>query len=102
MPEPKEFPAPAGLSDRATALWHGVVPSRAVSHGRRALIEEALRALDRADEAAAIVNRDGLSFTTETTGAVHIHPAVRIEREARQMFAKIWSGMHLDWSQADH
>ena len=92
------IPAPDGLSDRATALWHAVVPARAVSAGRRALVEEALRALDRADEARALVDAEGLCTTTATTKAVHVHPAAKIEREARQMFAKIWSGMHLEFS----
>lgn len=98
-----EIPAPDGLSERAQALWHAVVPTRGVSPGRLVLIGEALRALDRADEAAAIVDAEGMSFTTETTKTVHLHPLVKVEREQRQLFAKLWSSMcHLEWdSQTD-
>jgi len=93
-----DYPAPEGLSERSRALWAEVVPARAVSAGRRALIEEALRALDRADQMRAVVDRDGPTTTNETTGMTHVHPAVKIEREARQAFSRLWTQMHLEWS----
>jgi hypothetical protein len=97
-PTPADYPPPEGLSERAQALWRGVVPSRAVSAGRLALIEEALRSLDRADQCRAIVGREGPTFTTTTTGAVHQRPEIRLERESRALFAKLWTGMYLQWS----
>jgi hypothetical protein len=63
------------------------------------LVEQALRALDRATAAAELVDAEGMTSTTETTGTFHVHPAVRIERESRQLFARIWGGMlHLEWT----
>ena len=62
------------------------------------MVTEALRALDRADQAAAILEAEGLTFTTATTGAVHVHPLLKVERESRAMFAKLWADLHLDWS----
>ena len=97
-PNPADYPPPEGLSERSTALWASIVPRRATSAGRLALIEEALRALDRADQARRIVDEKGPTFETETTGTVHVRPETRIERENRQMFARIWSSMHLEWS----
>ena len=69
---------------------------RARSAGRLALIGEALHALDRADQGCR--HREGMSFTIEKTKTVHLQPLVKVERERRGLFAKVWSGMcHLDW-----
>lgn len=56
-----KFPPPDGLSERGKALWRQVVPDRGRSPGRLAMIGEALKALDRADQAAAIVDAEGCS-----------------------------------------
>ena len=101
MPEHPKYPAPPGLSERAQALWSAVVPAQAISAGRRALVEEALRSLDRADEMREAVDHDGALTTNATTGMVHVHPCCKIEREARQAFARLWTTMHLEWSRAD-
>lgn len=91
------FPPPAGLSDRSAALFAEIVPKRARSAGRVALVTEALRALDRADEAAAIVSSEGMTFTTEGTKTVHVRPEVKIERESRMLFLRAWGQLHLEW-----
>lgn len=93
-----EYPAPDGLSDRSRALWAEVVPYRAVSAGRIALVEEALRALDRADQMRVTVDKDGPLTVNETTGMTHVHPCVKIERESRQAFSRLWTQMGLQWS----
>jgi hypothetical protein len=54
--------------------------------------------LDRADSARRIVEREGLTTTTKATGAVHVHPLVRVEREARQQFLAAWQALSLTWS----
>lgn len=94
-------PPPDGLSDRSRDLWRAMVPAHAKTEGRFTLIEEALRALDRADQARAAVDLEGLTFTTETTKAVHIHPLVRVERESRQLFNKIWVELGFTWRGED-
>jgi len=86
-------PAPEGLSEQAQTLWIGVVEDS--PPGRAAIIEAALRAFDRAGEASAILDRDGLTVTTATTGAVHVHPAVKIERDNRTLFARLWAQLEL-------
>lgn len=105
MPEPPvehpDFPAPAGLSPRSAELWAEVVPKQATSAGRRALVEEALRALDRADQMRVAVDRDGPVTVNETTGMTHVHPCCKLEREARQAFSRLWTQMHLEWSSSE-
>lgn len=54
----REVPGPPPhLSERAQALWREVVPRRAVSPERLALLQVALEALERADAASAIVTQ---------------------------------------------
>ena len=97
-PEPVPLPEPpAHLSMRSAALWVATV-RRARSMGRRAMLELALECLDRADLAREQSDREGMTFTTTTTGAVHLHPLIRVEKDARRMFAAIWhDDLHLDW-----
>lgn len=91
------FPAPEHLSDRSKALWAEVVPRRRRSPGALAMVEEALTALDRADQARAALPSAGLVTVTESTKAVHVNPLVKVERECRQQFARIWSDLHLNY-----
>lgn len=92
IPEP-----PAGLSEKAKALWNDVVPRRCRSPERLALLAVALQSLDRADAAATVIGCEGMLTKTETTGVVHVHPLLKIERDARQLFARIWGSLALEW-----
>ncbi len=89
---------PSHLSERSAALWRAVVPSRAKSAERQALVIAALDALDLADECRARVRAEGLTATTKTTGAVHVHPLMKVEKEQRSLFAKIWGQLNFQWN----
>ncbi len=91
-----QFTPPAHLSERTKTLWAELVPERARSAGRLALLTAGLEALDRADAARTALGVN-LTTTTETTGAVHCHPLLKVEREARGQFAKIWADLGLGW-----
>lgn len=86
---------PEHLSSRAAALWRDVVPRRAKSPGKVAIVQSALEALDRADAARVEVEVAGMTTTTKTTGAVHVHPLVKVERESRAQFSKLWDSLNL-------
>ncbi len=92
-----DFSPPPHLSENAKALWSELVPRRARSAERLTLLRVGLEALDRADAARAEVEREGMTTKTKTTGAVHIHPAVKLERESRQLFARCWRDLNLTW-----
>ncbi|MDY6793694.1 MAG: hypothetical protein SWK76_00205 [Actinomycetota bacterium] len=92
IPEPPEH-----LSERSKDLWRQVIPSRALSPGRLILIEEALSALDRADECRGAISGEGLTTRTETTGAIHLHPLAKLERESRAQFIRAWTALGLEW-----
>jgi len=53
--------------------------------------------LDRADEAAALIRSEGPVSVTPGSKVVHVHPMVKAEREARQLFVKIWRLWALEW-----
>lgn len=74
------------------------MPSRASSPERLLLVATALESLDRAEQARLEIERTGLTSTTKTTGAVHLHPLLRVERESRQLFSKIWGQLSLHWN----
>jgi hypothetical protein len=78
-------------------MWRDVVPRRARSPERLVLLEQALRALDRADQARAAVDEGELMSKTQTTGAVHLNPLLKVEREARAQFLTAWSQLSLGW-----
>ena len=89
LPEP-----PDDMTGRSQTLWRAVV-FPGCGAGRLEAIHSALLALDRADEAAAILKRDGLTTTNKATGVVHIHPAQRIEKDARTLFHRVWKELDL-------
>ncbi len=89
---------PVHLSDRSAELWRQIVGNRAKSPERIALLQIALEALDRAGEARVLLEADGLTFKTKTTGAVHVHPAVKIEKDSLATFARIWGQLALHWN----
>lgn len=97
----ERFAAPQHLSPRSQALWAELVPHRARSIGRLALIEEALTALDRAGQAKAELAGGPLTTKTATTGTIHINPLVKVERECRQQFSRIWADLGLSFDSTE-
>ncbi len=95
MDSDTNYDPPDHLSDRAAALWSDVVPRRAKTPRRVAMVQTALEALDRADASRRAVEVAGMTTTTKTTGAVHVHPLLKVERESRAQFTKLWSGLNL-------
>ncbi len=77
-------------------IWSRVVPARAVSLERCTLLEAALAALDRAEAAREVIEREGMVAVTAATGALHLNPLCKLERENRQLFGKLWGVLGLD------
>jgi hypothetical protein len=87
-PEPPAEPPPPPpdhLSARSQELWTQLIHD-AKTRGRQVYFQAALEALDRADEARAAIAKDGMTWTTPTTGAIHVNPLIRVEKEARAQF----------------
>ena len=97
----KEMPIPEmppGLSPSSEAIWRSVVPKRAKSLERVALLEQALRAKDRANEIAIELSKQDLTFTTPGTGTIRANPLLKAEQQSRALFEKIWIDLKLQWT----
>ena len=95
--KPKPVEPPPSLSDDSQALWRTIVPERARSAERQALVAEALHVRDRLEQVRAQMNSEELLSETETTKAKHVNPLLGIERDLSKLFLKFWDGMNLDW-----
>jgi phage terminase small subunit len=97
--QPDMIPAPSHLSQRSQALWRELVPRRGASPGRLTLLQSALEALDRVEECRLAIAKQGMVSVTKKTGALHVNPLVKIEKESRALFLRAWSDLGLRWDQ---
>ncbi|MCX7392491.1 MAG: hypothetical protein NTW75_00015 [Planctomycetales bacterium] len=86
---------PEGLTERSQKLWRAVV-FPGCAEGRLASVHSALKSLDMADKAAAILDRDGLTTTNADTKVVHAHPLTKVEKDSRATFHRIWEQLGLN------
>ena len=91
---------PEGLSDVSMRVWEEVVSSHErMSLARLKLLEEGLFALDRAQRARDIIQKEGLLVEGEKSKIPHAHPCLRVEKEAKAQFLKVWKLLGLRWNQ---
>ena len=95
MEAKKNFSVPLGLSEKSSALWKEIAGKRASSPSRLSLLECALRALDRSDQAAELIEKEGLTLVTPRSGATHLNPLTKLEIENRSLFFKIMASLGL-------
>ena len=100
-PPPPYPEPPAHLSVRAAGLWRYLGPTHARSVARRTLLRCALEALDLADLAREAVCREGMTSRTETTGAIHVHPLIKVGTESRRQFSRLWEQLSLVYQNQD-
>jgi hypothetical protein len=93
-PENQTISAPEGLSRRSQRLWRSVTEGWELEDHHRELLAEGLRALDRADAARAVLERDGLTFP-DRWGQPREHPLVDVERKSRGQFKDIMRALDL-------
>jgi phage terminase small subunit len=86
---------PAGLSLTAAAWWHSVTSNYALEDHHKKILECACRAWDRAAQAAALVDAEGL-VTYDRFQQAKVHPACLVERDNRALFARLVRELGLD------
>jgi uncharacterized protein with PIN domain len=79
---------PRGLSKRAGRLWRAVLAEYDLSEAEFEVLRCACEALDRADEAGAIVSREGV-VVLDRYGSPKVHPAADLEARSRALFARL-------------
>jgi hypothetical protein len=91
----KKPESPEGLSERAAGLWCGIVRDWPLEAHEQELLAEALRALDRADQARAEIERTGVTFT-DRFGQPRENPACDVERKSRSQYAALLRQLNLE------
>lgn len=88
--------APDDLSPRAVTLWRYAWRRGYRSPSKLLMVELALRALDRAEAARTLIDRDGIAPASPGGKMAHAHPALKVEAEARREFLRMWVALELD------
>lgn len=88
-------PAPQHLRPETKAWWRSVVRDYFLEPHHLLLLQAACEALDRAAEARAILDKEGLTVPTANGGQKQ-HPAAQIEFNSRLSFARLLRELDLD------
>lgn len=88
--------APAYLSKESQARWDVLVEEYGIADaGGLAVLETALQALDRLTEARKLIEREG-AVVKDRFDQLRPHPAVQIERDARNGFLSAMRSLGID------
>jgi P27 family predicted phage terminase small subunit len=92
-----EPPAPPkGLSAASRRWWRRLAGDYGIRDAAgELLLETALRSLDRAEQARAVLDRDGVT-SLDSRGRPKQHPAVTVERDARAGMLAALKALNLD------
>jgi len=91
---PKAATAPRHLSPAQRSFWRSVVSEYQLESHHYELLKLVCQALDRAEEARAILAAEGL--TIEGRFGARAHPAAAIERDAAVRAARLLRELGLD------
>jgi phage terminase small subunit len=91
----KPVRAPEGLAPATAAWFRSVVRDYALEPHHIRLLTLACRAWDRAEEARAVLDVEGLTVK-DRYGCSKTHPCIAIERDYRTQFARMVRELDLD------
>jgi phage terminase small subunit len=91
--------SPRHLSRRSSEIWRSVVAEFRLERHELALLQSALEALDRAEEARATIEREEAYFR-DFRGQPKPHPALQQERDARRDFVHLLAELGLGGDRA--
>lgn len=86
---------PAYLSRAAKAWWKTIVTDFALESHHLKILEAACGAWDRAEQARALLAKEGLTIT-DRFKQPKVHPAALIERDNKTLFARLVRELGLD------
>ncbi len=93
---PAVCPEPPGhLSEHSQVLWRELVPRRVTGPARLAALTVALECLDRAEAARVVIETEGMIIVNPESGMGHVHPLIRVEKDSRGTFARVWRDLAL-------
>ena len=85
---PKSPKPPASLGVHGRRLWRHVVSGWDLDGVELEVLRQACAALDRAEQARRVLDREGLTIAAGR-GSIKTHPAAGVERDARIAFARL-------------
>jgi hypothetical protein len=88
-------PAPGHLSERTQTLWADVTGDWSLEPHQLRILEEALVALDRCEQAREAIAEDG-AVVKDRFDQLKAHPAIGIERDSRISAARLLRELCLD------
>ena len=94
LPDP-----PDHLSETSKEIWNRVIYKVRTS-GRQLLLQTALESYDRALEARIQIAKDGLTWKSKETGAVHLNPLLKVEKESLSLAVRIFNQLGLQHFEA--
>jgi hypothetical protein len=80
--------APEELSSSSRTLWDAIMAEYELSAAEVEVLRQALLALDRAEQARVVVDREGVTCL-DRFGSPKQHPAVDVEARNRLIYAKL-------------
>ncbi len=96
MKNEKNLP-PDHLSEKSKKIWKSVIPSDGKTLPRQVFILSALESLDRAEAARLVIDEEGMLLPASEKGIAHVHPLLKVEKDSRALFAKIWAQMNMPY-----
>ncbi len=97
MPDigPKSPKPPSHLSNASKRWWKEVVATYALEPHHLKLLQLAAESWDRCQQGRRAIGIEG-PFVADRYGARAPHPAIRVERDSRQDFARLLRQLDLD------
>ena len=96
LPDPDQGGVPEGLSPKAAEWWHALQADFPLNDSAgRLLLESALRAFDRAEDARRLIDAEG-AVVRDRFDQAGPHPGVRIERDSRAQMLCCLKQLNLD------
>jgi P27 family predicted phage terminase small subunit len=83
---------PSNLSHESRVIWLRINRDFILDYQAMVLLKTALEAYDRMSTARKQIDEEGATFTSPT-GLIKLHPALRIEKEARSSFLQAWRAL---------
>lgn len=88
---------PRHLSNKSRELWRRLCAEFPLEDAHaQILLTTALEALDRKNQARAILQREGLVITDKKTGRCRANPAVSVERDSAKTMLAALHSLNLD------
>ena len=90
---------PDHLSEPSKEIWQRI-NHKIETPGRAILLQTGLESYDRALEAREQIKMDGLTWESKNSGAVHIHPLLKVEKESISLAVRVFIQLGLQHFEA--